>query len=158
MLPHAWASFCAEFPDDPDPVESRCSGVGEYLAGQLRKAGGSVIGTELWRDCGYEVNCRINGKPIYFYVSYVGLGAVQYVLCCASDRGLIGWLKRVDHTAERWQLANALHRVMAADSHFRDIRWYVERGWAAGGDEPWVRNPACGVDHEPTADQPPGSG
>jgi hypothetical protein len=128
MFPHAWASFCAQFPDDSVPSESRCQGIGEYFAGRLRDAGVCVIGTDLWRDCGCEVNCLVNGKPIYFFVSYVGQGAVQYVLCCTSDRGLIGWLKRVDDAPARWQLARELHRIMAADVHFHDVRWYVEKG------------------------------
>jgi hypothetical protein len=145
MFQHAWASFCADFPDDPDPEESRCQGVGDYLAARLKEAGVHVVGTDLWRDCGYQVDCLLKGKVIYFFVSYVGQPPVQYVLCCTSNRGLFAWLKGVDDTPERWQLAGAVHGVMAADSRFHDIRWYVERGWMAGGDEPWERTiPAVG--------------
>ena len=63
-------------------------------------------------------------------------GAVQYLLCCTSNRGLWGWLTGRDDTADRWQLARAVHAVLTSDSRFTDVRWYVERGWAAGDESP----------------------
>jgi hypothetical protein len=141
MFPHAFVSFCADFPEDSDPAESRCEGVGEYLAERLRAAGVSVTYTDNWRDCGWEVRCRINDKPTYFFVTYIGKDPVQYVLCCTSDRGLIAWLRGRDDAPERWNLARSVHRVLRGDPRFREIRWYVERGWGPKGDEPWVPEP-----------------
>src|SRR5947209_8399132 len=124
MFQHAWASFCADFPDDPDPEESRCTGVGEYLAGRLRGAGMCVTGADLWRDCGYQVDCRVNGKAVYFYVAYINRAPAQYVLCCTSDRGLLRWLRGENDIAERWELARSVHRILASDPRFGEIRWY----------------------------------
>ena len=142
MFEHAWASFCADFPEEPDPAESRCEAVGEFLAAGLRRAGITVHGTDSWRDCGWQVNCQVHGKAVYLFVSYAGQGVVQYVLCCTSDRGLWGWLTGRDDTAERWRLARAVHEVLRSDSRFSDVRWYVERGWVAGIENPWVPEPA----------------
>src|SRR2546430_9400541 len=128
MFHHAWASFCAEFPEDPDPGESRCTGIGEHLAERLRQAGLCVTGTDFWRDSGYQVDCRVNGKAVYFFVSYVGHRPVEYVLCCTSDRGLLAWFRGVSDSAERWELARSIHRILEADARFQNIRWYVERG------------------------------
>ena len=142
MFSHAWASFRADFPEAPDPAESRCEAVGEFLAAGLRRGGTTVEGTDCWRDSGWQVRCQVNGKAVYLFVSHVGQGPVQYVLCCTSDRGLWGWLAGRDDTAERWQLARAVHEVFMSDSRFNDVRWYVERGWTAGGDSQWARHPA----------------
>ncbi len=142
MFRHAWASFCADFPSDPDPAELRCETVGEYLAARLREAGLCVTATDNWRDSGWSVDCRVNGKRVYFFVTYYGQAPVGYVLCCTSDRGLVGWLRGVNDVPERWQLARAVHRVLAADSRFREIRWYVEQGWTGNGNDPWVAEPA----------------
>jgi hypothetical protein len=138
---HAWASFGADFPEAPDAEETRCEALGEFLAAGLRRRGITVEGTDCWRDCGWQVNCRISGKAVYFFVSYIGQGPVQYVLCCTSDRGLWGWLTRRDDSAERWRLVQAVHEVLIPDSPFNDIRWYVERGWAAGAEDKWVPEP-----------------
>jgi hypothetical protein len=141
MFQHAWASFRADFPEDPDPEESRCEGVGEFIAAGLRRAGIMVEGTDSWRDCGFQVNCQVNANAVYLFVSYIGQGPVQYVLCCTSDRGLWAWLKGRDDTAERWHLARAVHDILRSDSRFRDIRWYPEWGWGPRGNEPWVPEP-----------------
>jgi hypothetical protein len=141
MFRHAWASFRAAFPEAPDPAESRCEAVGEFLADELRRQGTTVEGTDCWRDSGWEVNCRVNGKAVYLFVSYVGRSPVEYVLCCTSDRGLWGWLAGRDDTAERWRLARAVHEALKSDSRFSDVRWYVERGWAGGTEGPWAPDP-----------------
>jgi hypothetical protein len=141
MSPTAWVSFCANFSEDRDPADSRCEAVGQYLAVQLRQSGVVVTATDNWRDGGWSVDCSINDKAVYFFVSYYGKPPVQYVLCCTSDRGFIAWLRGIDDISERWELARAVHRIMIGDSHFREIRWYVENGWAAEGTEAWVAEP-----------------
>jgi hypothetical protein len=140
MAPDAWASFCGRFPEDPDPAESRCAGVGEYLATKLREVGVTVTASDNWRDCGWSVDCRIDGRPIYFFVSYYGKRPVEYVLCCTSDRGLITWLRGINDVSHRWKLAKAVHGVLMGDDRFSEVRWYQE-GWFAKGDEAWSSAP-----------------
>jgi hypothetical protein len=142
MFEHAWTTFCADFPEDPDPAESRCQGVGDHLATRLRETDICVTGTDSWRDCGYQVDCRVNSKAVYFFVSYLGQWPDQYVLCCTSNRGFFSWLRGISDVPERWKLARAVHRIMVRDPSFKEIRWYIEQGWAAGSDEPWVAEPA----------------
>lgn len=138
MHPHAWATFAAELPNAADPRESRCQAVGEILAAGLRDGGVVVLEADLWRDSGWEVRCQIDGKPAYCFVSYYGVPPVEYVLCCTSDRGLLDWLRRVDHVPRRWVLARAVDRVLASDDRFCNIRWYIARGWSPGEHSPWV--------------------
>jgi hypothetical protein len=116
-------------------------GISEYLATQLQKLGVLVTATDNWRDCDWSVDCRIGNKNIYFFVVYYGRPPVEYVLCCTSDVGFFSRLRGINDDSERWELARAVHRVIANDGRFHDIRWYVDRGWAGTGDEPWVAEP-----------------
>ncbi len=141
MFHHAWAAFRADFPEDPDPAESRCEGLGQFLATSLRQTGVAVTGTDCWRDCGWEIDCRINGKAIYCFISYVGQGSVEYALCCTSNHGLIAWLRGINDLPERWELARHIHRVVSTDKRFLEIRWYPESGWTNSGDEPYTLSP-----------------
>ena len=140
MAPNAWASFCAKFPEDPNPCESRCAGVGEYLATRLRQAGINVAATGNWRDSGWAVKCQIDGKLIHLFVSYYGKAPLEYILCCTSDRSLLAKFLGTSDVAARWKLAGFVHFVLAGDPRFSDIRWYHD-GWFAKGDEAWCPSP-----------------
>lgn len=139
---NASCSFTSTFSEDPNPEESRCSGIGEFLERELAAARIRVIQSDCWRDCGWEIDCEINGINVNLIVSYVNFGQVQFILMCGSNRGLLGWLLGSDHSAEHWELARVVHRILNADDRFSNIRWYVETEWCGRGDEPWQPEPA----------------
>ena len=138
----AWCSFRSTFPEDPNPEETRCSGIGRFLEHELSAARFRIVESDCWRDCGWELRCQINGVMVDLVVSYVNTGQVQFILVCGSGQGLVGWLLGIDNSAENWELARAVHRILSNDDRFTEIRWYVETGWGAGGDEPWQPLPA----------------
>lgn len=141
MHRHAWATFRTSFPDTSEFHDRPGYPIALHLEAKLRQAGMEVTGIDGWRDSGWEVDCRINGKRIYSFFLRLLDGSGVWVLCCTSDRGLWEWFRGEDHFAERWELARAIHAVLSQDDRFEDIRWYVERGWNGIGDDPYVEQP-----------------
>lgn len=142
MHRHAWATFRSTFPEDCEFPHAPGYPIATYLESKLRESGIEVTAVDLWRDSGWEVDCKINGKRIYLFFLRLLDGSGNWVLCCTSNRGPLAWIRGEDHIEERWELARAVHAVMAQDGRFQDIRWYVERGWNGGGDDPFSDRPA----------------
>jgi hypothetical protein len=138
---NAWVSFRADFPDDPDPEESRCKALGEYLIAALPRAGVPVLAADSWRDAGWSIDCRIDDRVLYVIVTYPGAPDIDYVLCCTSNVGFFDWLRGRNDASARWTLARIMHQILTNDPRFADIRWYPT-GWYARGDEAWTSSPS----------------
>jgi hypothetical protein len=101
-----------------------------------------------WRDCGYSIECELEGRPVYAYVVHLGDGPRQWVLCCTSDRGIVARMLRGSDLAQRQELARAVHSALRSDPTVSDIRWYPDR-WKGNPHARWVSSPdECRADGE----------
>jgi hypothetical protein len=133
-----WVTFASTLPteDATDPHPKGYQVALRILRG-LEAEGVTGIELDNWRDSGYSLECALSGIRVYLFISFLGDGPRQWVLCCTADVGFLARLRGRDASEEVRQLARHVDTVLSNDARtFSQVRWYTSR-WEGRGDEEW---------------------
>lgn len=116
-------SFRSTLPEDGKETEPRGYSICRVLENGLRQTGLKTNGLDNYNDFAWCLDCEIDGKGVWFFVGRLGLPAAEWQLIVCSR---LPWWRRLfgqSDEPEMKELARAIHRVLASDSHFSDLRW-----------------------------------
>jgi hypothetical protein len=137
----AWVTFTSTLPiEAPDEPHPKGALVADRIAQRLTAGGVNVVGTDNWRDSGYEIDCLVDNRKVHVVVSFLGESPRQWVGCCTAHVGLLDRIRGQAPSEQIQHLARAVHRVLQGDGDFSNIRWY-RAGWRGGSDEAWESSP-----------------
>jgi len=103
----------------------------------------SDVVVEPWRGDS-AVHVKLEERPVYFFVSYTGLEAWSWVLCCTSERGFIRDTLFGSDAAQVAALADAIDTALRGNEKVSNIRWYPQ-GWSASEADEWTASPRQGT-------------
>ena len=139
MQDHYWVTFVRDVAADHAEHPP-----GEPLAMRIREGlvarGIDPAKVEVWRDVGYSIDCTIERRAVYLFVSVFERDANLWALCCTSDLGFLGRLRHGSDQPQRRQLATAVDAVLRDDATVTDVRWYPH--WQGRLDAPWTPHPS----------------
>lgn len=134
-----WVSFRSTL-GDPRGAHPQGLEVTTRLHQRLVEAGVDCSAVENWRDSGFSIDCQLDNRTVYCFVSQQQVPD-SWMACCTSDRGILARLfGRPGGPEQTRQLAEAIHECLRLDDSFGDIRWYPD-GWNGSGTETWAPSP-----------------
>ena len=117
-------TFKTDFPESSEFDYPKGYSVAKFLQNELARKGIKVHTMDNYDDFAWSVDCQINDKNIFFFVSYLGSKQSEWQLIVCSIIGFFGRFFGWKNENERSILANAIHDILTKDNRFSDLKWF----------------------------------